>query len=134
MAIEAAFPRIAAGALLMALLCTAVRAGEAQPAPASSNPPSSAKPPAGSTVRPAPLPADARLRVLRQMFPGDGFAYFSGHEGSSHNLPAMYAFRDGSGEKLAVIGRGTRQEFPVARTAEAFQAYRALLARNGYHL
>lgn len=127
-----AFPRTSVTAVLLVILLTGVRAGEAASG-APTSPAAAPEPPPRSATRPAPLPPDARARVLRQMFPQEGFDYFSGRAGSSHNLPAMYAYRDDSGERLAVVGRDGRQEFPMNRAAEAFEAYRALLARSGYN-
>lgn len=79
----------------------------------------------------APAPAKPH-HPLRNVFPSDGYAYFSGNSGSNHNLPAMYAFRGGEGARLMVIGRGYREEFPMARADAAFAAYRALLAKHKY--
>lgn len=70
---------------------------------------------------------------LRYVTPDQGYEYFSGYEKNNHNLPAIYAYQ-GEIQKLVVIGRGYRAEFPISQTDQAFDAYRALLKKNGYKI
>lgn len=79
----------------------------------------------------SPGAAEREQQVLRNMRPSRGFAYFSGHEGSSANHPAIYAYQ-AEVQKLVVIGRGYRQEFSIAESDQALQAYRRLLKERGY--
>lgn len=91
--------------------------------------------PSVAEKKPAASPAagavEREKQVLRNMRPSRGFAYFSGHEGSSANHPAIYAYQ-AEVQKLVVIGRGYRQEFPVAESDQALQAYKKLLKERGY--
>ena len=80
---------------------------------------------------PASGTAEREQQVLRNMRPSRGFAYFSGHEGSSANHPAIYAYQ-AEVQKLVVIGRGYRQEFSIAEADQALQAYKQLLKERGY--
>lgn len=83
---------------------------------------SSSAPAASTAVKPNPL---------SQLSPRTGFDYFSGHAKSNHNHPIIYAYQ-GDIQKLVVIGRGYREEFPISQTEQAFKAYRALLKKTRY--
>jgi hypothetical protein len=71
-------------------------------------------------------------KCLDAITPVDGYRYFSGHDASLHNHPAMYASGSGSDAKLTVIGSGFDQSFPMSDPDAAFAAYRKLLADRGY--
>lgn len=65
----------------------------------------------------------------------DGFRYFSGYYDVTNNLPAIYAHGHSStGDKLAIVGPGMEQEFPIRQMDEAFSAYKDLLSRRGYSI
>jgi len=82
------------------------------------------------TAAPDPA-AEKKPHPLRNVHPGEAYAYFSGNEKSSHNLPAIYAYQADI-QKLVVIGKGYRKEFPISQTEDAFKAYHALLKNRGY--
>ena len=81
----------------------------------------------------APAPLTAKTHPLRNVNPRDAYIYFSGNGVASHNLPAMYAYQ-GDIQKLVVVGRGYREEFPISHTEEAFAAYRELLKKTHYRI
>jgi len=110
-----------AGLAVLALLCgdALAQSGASQAVPAS----------AASVI-----PLDGTKAVpLRYITPDTGFAYFSGHTKNNHNHPAIYASQ-GEIQKLVVIGRNYREEFPISQSQQAFEAYRALLEKAHYQL
>jgi hypothetical protein len=70
---------------------------------------------------------------MRNITPRAGFDYFSGHAKNNHNHPAIYAYR-GDIQKLVVVGRNYREEFPISRSEQAFNAYRRLLKQAKYKI
>ena len=93
---------------------------------AAQTPPQSAPPTTGAS-------AQLKLHPLRNVAPREAFAYFSGNAQSNHNHPAMYAYQ-GDIQKVVVVGRGYREEFPISQIEQAFKAYSALLKRTGYKI
>ena len=52
---------------------------------------------------------------------------------NNHNHPAMYAHGSGEGEKVVVVGRDIREEFPMSKLDDAVKRYKELLRKQGYH-
>jgi hypothetical protein len=78
-------------------------------------------------------PSDPQLlerKMLGQIGSADGFAFLSGYCSDVHIHPTIFAhgYPD---MKLTVIGPSFRQDFPLARHKQAYEAYVRLLREVG---